>query len=162
MHLTKENNSFFMIRRATPLDFDEIRRLEHSCFEPEDAFDDELLQRMLQDTRHFVTWAAQLFSKEQLIGYVSLYVHDKFKGLIMSICVMASYRRKGVATMLLNAALDYAKKMNLKAIQLTVSVNNEPAIHLYEKEGFVIRALIPQYYPNGDDAYLMVRTISNQ
>ncbi|MEM1787876.1 MAG: ribosomal-protein-alanine acetyltransferase, partial [Pyrobaculum sp.] len=32
---------------------------------------------------------------------------------------------------------------------------NEPAISLYKKLGYVIISVIPRYYSDGEDAYLM-------
>ncbi|PXV62325.1 acetyltransferase (GNAT) family protein [Dysgonomonas alginatilytica] len=44
--------------------------------------------------------------------------------------------QKGVALELMNYAQKYAVKQNMKSIRLDVSVNNVPAIALYEKLGY--------------------------
>jgi len=46
------------------------------------------------------------------------------------------YREQGVATALLTAAKDWAKKRGLAYMELNVLAENENAMRLYEREGF--------------------------
>ena len=59
-------------------------------------------------------------------GSIGMGVHDDFQG-------------RGVGTALLEAVLDLADNwLDLKRVELTVYTDNEPAIRLYEKAGFVV------------------------
>ena len=59
-------------------------------------------------------------------GHVGLSVHDDFHG-------------RGIGTVLLAALIDAADNwLNLKRLELTVYVDNEPAIRLYRKFGFEV------------------------
>lgn len=69
------------------------------------------------------------------------------------IWVKKEYRRKKIATDLLNIMLE---KDNIENITLEVNENNQSAIELYKKLGFVIISKRENYY-NGQDAYLMMR-----
>ena len=71
------------------------------------------------------------------------------------IYVKENERRKNIASNLLNSFLDNYYNKN-KAIFLEVSVDNEPAIKLYQKFNFEIINKRPKYY-NGIDAYVMKR-----
>lgn len=57
------------------------------------------------------------------------------------ISVVPDYRRQGIGTKLLNFAINYdtseSTANNIEVIGLQVNVDNEPAIKLYEKAGFI-------------------------
>ena len=48
---------------------------------------------------------------------------------------------------------------NSDAIYLEVRVSNEPAIRLYEKLGYKKLGIIPFYYADGEDAFLMYKIV---
>jgi len=81
------------------------------------------------------------------------------KGHIVSLAVLEKYRRRGIGTALMKAALEGLKNYGVKEVYLEVRVSNTPAIRLYEKLGFVKKRIIPSYYLHGEDAYLMVKPI---
>ena len=82
------------------------------------------------------------------VGRVDMAVHEDFQG-------------KGIATALMQAALDLADNwLNLKRVELTVYVDNLRAIGLYERCGFVIEGTHKALaFREGDyvDAYFMAR-----
>lgn len=53
-----------------------------------------------------------------------------------SICVLESCRRQGIAAMMLNAFAKWARERAMPYIMLSVAVENNAAIRLYEKHGF--------------------------
>ena len=60
------------------------------------------------------------------VATLGMVVHDDFQD-------------KGVGTRLLQAALDLADNwLNLKRVELQVYTDNDRAVHLYEKSGFII------------------------
>ena len=73
----------------------------------------------------------------------------------MNIVVRKSYRNQGIGQELLEELLHLAKETDLKICNLEVNENNLSAIHLYEKNGFVVIGRRPKYYHNIDDAILM-------
>lgn len=81
-------------------------------------------------------------------------------GHVISIAVLAEYRRKGVGSALMNEAINVLKsKYDVDAIYLEVRVSNAPAISLYEKFGFEKVRIIKGYYRDGEDAYVMVKRL---
>ncbi len=48
----------------------------------------------------------------------------------------------------------------IRRINLEVRVTNQPAITLYEALGFEKRKVLPQYYGDGEDAYLMSKLVA--
>ncbi len=81
-------------------------------------------------------------------------------GHVISIAVLAEYRRRGVGSALMREAIEVlTKEYDVDAIYLEVRVSNEPAIRMYEKFGFVKSRIISHYYRDGEDAYVMVKRI---
>ncbi|QXJ27190.1 Peptide alpha-N-acetyltransferase [Saccharolobus shibatae B12] len=82
------------------------------------------------------------------------------KGHVVSIAVLEEYRRKGIATALLEASMKSMKNdYNAEEIYLEVRVTNYPAIALYEKLNFKKVKVLKGYYADGEDAYLMARQL---
>ena len=75
---------------------------------------------------------------------------------ILSIAINPNYRRKNLATMLINNL----KKDN-NDITLYVQCINKIAINLYIKNGFKCSKKLPNYYDslNNKEAYLMIYSI---
>jgi ribosomal protein S18 acetylase RimI-like enzyme len=81
------------------------------------------------------------FDGPALVGMVGFYreqlLKRKHKGHIWGVFVLPSSRGQGLSRTLLVQALDMARALpGLNAIQLTVSVSQEAARHLYETCGF--------------------------
>lgn len=84
---------------------------------------------------------------------------EEFVGHIMNLAIDPAYRRKGLGSELLTKGLEYLQQLGAQTVELEVRVGNEAAIKLYQKFGFVIKDRIKNYYHNGDDAYLMVKSL---
>ena len=83
-------------------------------------------------------------------GYIGMGVHDAYAG-------------RGVGFALLQAALDVADNwVNLRRIELTVFADNEAALKLYRRTGFVEEGRMTAYaFRDGEyvDALAMVRQL---
>ena len=69
--------------------------------------------------------------------------HQKHVG-VLGIAVKSGYRRLGIATKLIEALLEEAKKHGLKVIILDVYEKNLPALNLYKRMGFKEVGRIPK------------------
>ena len=63
-----------------------------------------------------------------------------------NVCTAPEYRRRGVASALVSAACAAASDMGCSFITLEVRASNNPAISLYERQGFRRVGLRPGYY----------------
>lgn len=78
------------------------------------------------------------------------------EGDITNIAVEASQRGKGIGTALLRFLMEEGKKMGIGAYTLEVRVGNAPAIHVYEKLGFVSEGIRRGFYDHPrEDAIIM-------
>ena len=75
---------------------------------------------------------------------------------ILSLVVDPEYRNKMIASNLIDYLISELSE-DLKLITLEVASKNIPAVNLYEKFGFEVVNIRRNYYPDGDDAYLMAR-----
>lgn len=75
--------------------------------------------------------------------------------------VRDDWQGKGAGTSLMQAMVDLADKwLNLSRLELEVYTDNEPAIRLYKKFGFVVEGTLRQFaYREGEfaDVYSMAR-----
>ena len=96
---------------------------------------------------------------ENVIAYCGLYtVLDEAD--ITNIAVHPDYRKKGVATQILNKVFAYCIENSITTLNLEVRKSNVNAINLYGKNGFLIVGERKNYYSdNHEDAYLMTKHI---
>jgi len=93
------------------------------------------------------------FEKDRLVGFIHIVLLVD-EADIINIVVDDFYRRKGIATKLINYV---TKRFDLKALNLEVRESND-AINFYLKNGFEIVRTIPKYYKD-EDAKFMKKVI---
>jgi ribosomal-protein-alanine N-acetyltransferase len=92
---------------------------------------------------------------ERLVGYliISRYA-DAWH--VMNVAVDEAYRRRGIASKLLNRLFELTSSDDRRGYTLEVRVSNGDAIKLYERLGFVARGIRRGYYTdNREDALIM-------
>lgn len=115
--------------------FGEIRQILHSAEEPELPPPAE--------------------RAELVIGVVGVWML-RDEAHVVTIAVRESYRRRGIAELLLIRAIDLARAKEQGLVTLECRVTNHPALALYDKYGFRKVGLRPRYYSdNREDAYVL-------
>jgi [ribosomal protein S18]-alanine N-acetyltransferase len=97
------------------------------------------------------------FEGEDLVGYliISRYV-DAWH--VMNIAVRPEFRRRGIATALLERLFELTSDGSKRGYTLEVRVSNLGAVKLYERLGFSARGTRRGYYTdNREDALIMWR-----
>jgi [ribosomal protein S18]-alanine N-acetyltransferase len=74
---------------------------------------------------------------------------------ITNIAVAPTWRRRGIAAVLLAELLRLAQQRGAGSATLEVRTSNAGAVALYEKFGFVSAGVRPGYYPDREDAIIM-------
>jgi ribosomal-protein-alanine N-acetyltransferase len=98
-------------------------------------------------------------SDGNIIGYICVNYH-LHKSNILNLAVHPDFRRRGVATILLDEALKELKKRGCAFIYLKVRDSNTIARRFYEFSGFKVESIRKKYYDNPDeDALLMMRRL---
>lgn len=80
------------------------------------------------------------------------------EGNIDNVVVDEPFRGKGIGRMLLQELLRQGEELGIQDFTLEVRVSNEPAIHVYQKLGFVSEGIRPRFYEKPvEDAMIMWR-----
>jgi len=80
---------------------------------------------------------------------------------VLNLAVGAAFRRRGVASRLLEAALQRGRASGAKRVFLEVRGSNAGAIAFYMRLGFARAGLRPQYYSDPpEDALVLSRSLS--
>ena len=75
-------------------------------------------------------------------------IYEKIE--LVNIFVKNEYRNRKIGTFMLKYLIDFARNNNIYNITLEVDENNIYAIKLYEKCGFIKKAIRKNYYNNSD------------
>ena len=103
--------------------------------------------------------------EDEIVGQLGLHTFPnhprrRHAGQI-GMAVRDDWHGKGAGSALMGAAIDLADKwLNLRRLELDVYTDNEPAIRLYKKFGFLIEGTLVNYaYRDGQyvDTYTMAR-----
>ena len=93
----------------------------------------------------------------QVLGMCGLII-GPYEAEVMNVAVHPDYRGLGIAGKLMEALLDLGGKRGVSEYTLEVRAGNQPAIHLYEKFGFVGEGVRPNFYRKPtEDALIMWR-----
>ena len=88
---------------------------------------------------------------KKIVGYISFILNNIPQTTWVSdLAVDDFYRRKGIGTALILAALDWAKQMETENLVLEMQPKNYPAIQLAQKLGFDFNGFSNFYYTNHD------------
>jgi ribosomal-protein-alanine N-acetyltransferase len=140
------------LRRLETHDLDAVETIERASYPTpwsRSMFDAEL--------RKPSSLALGAFTADELLGYafVSRYV-DAWH--VMNVAVATPYRRRGIASALLERLFHVTATDPKRGYTLEVRVSNTGAIRLYEQLGFEARGTRRGYYTdNREDALIMWR-----
>ncbi|MCL2204729.1 MAG: ribosomal protein S18-alanine N-acetyltransferase [Defluviitaleaceae bacterium] len=88
-------------------------------------------------------------------GYAFMY-HGPYEGHIENIAVAPAYRKRGVASLLMDALRAEAARYEIPKLTLEVRQGNHEALALYHKFGFTVTGHRREYYRNPcEDAVIM-------
>ncbi len=93
----------------------------------------------------------------EIVGFVILQMTDEIN--IVSIAVKKEFRNLGIATKLIEKAINFAKKNKINTLSLEVNEKNITAYLLYKKLGFTLRRKRKNYYADGATCLEMVKRI---
>lgn len=97
--------------------------------------------------------------QDEIVGFIFVSANNGSVGHITTIGVSPEHRKRGLARELLNHVENALRRRDFEAIVLEVRVSNFAAQNLYSKYGYVIIQKLIRYYHNGEDAYLMSKTL---
>ncbi|OGQ92639.1 MAG: ribosomal-protein-alanine N-acetyltransferase [Deltaproteobacteria bacterium RIFOXYA12_FULL_61_11] len=143
------------LRNLNSADLDQVCRIEASATSTpwsRESFEDELTQ-----TEAF---CKGLFDESgRLLGfYFARFLYDELH--LLDIAVAVQDLRKGFGSTMLLDLLEVAKTRKAISLILEVRASNRPAQALYTKYGFRSVQRRRSYYPDGEDAIVMLRFLA--
>lgn len=95
-------------------------------------------------------------AEDKVVGYVIGVIERGNMGHVISLAVRPSWRRRGIGKLLLTSLLRYFGEHNVSRVYLEVRRSNSAAVSLYRRCGFKEAGVVTNYYPDGEDAIVMV------
>ncbi|WP_448061925.1 ribosomal protein S18-alanine N-acetyltransferase [Cellulomonas hominis] len=90
-----------------------------------------------------------------LVGYAGLWF-DGEDAQVMTLGTDVTHQGRGIGALLLAALVERARELGAASVLLEVRVDNDPALHLYERAGFERIGRRRRYYqPEDVDAWTM-------
>lgn len=134
-----------VVRVATEADIPVMVKLLKALFKIEsDFYPDAIKQKrglaLLLSSPMARAWVAE-HTEAGVIGMLTMQTvvstaEGAYTGLIEDLIIEEPYRRCGIGTLLVRAALSYAREKHLPRIQLLADVHNVPAVIFYRDLGW--------------------------
>ncbi len=143
----------YLIRKMVLDDIPEVIKGEEKIFGESLGFD------LFYSELTFNPYANYLVLEidREVAGYIGFWVEGETASLV-NFYVLEEYQGMGFGQMLLDFVLEVCEMSNVDMLSLEVRVSNEKAISLYEKNGFNKSHIRENYYKNGEDAYVMLKS----
>ena len=138
-------------------DLNDLWQLDLRCFIDGEAYERETFRYLLSNPN---TIARQIRSEyNEMSAFAIAVVEPDGVGHITTIGVAPEYRRRGLARLMLHEIERSFQVRDVTTVRLEVRVGNLPAQRLYEQIGYLVVQRMGKYYSNGDDGYLMVKSL---
>ena len=141
-----------MIRTVEASDLMEVLQLEYAVFKF--PYPPQLVNFLYANYRETFIVA----DVGGIQGYL-IAIYDEDEGHILSVAVKEEARNLGIGKALMTHIMDHLRDAGVPDVRLEVRKSNARAILFYKRLGFVIRELIPEYYEDGEAAYIMTKRI---
>jgi ribosomal-protein-alanine acetyltransferase len=133
------------VETATPQNIEEMLKIERECFTAE-AYTRRQILNLLESKNAL---ALLMRIGGQASGFIIALLETEGKhrlGHIVTIDVAVKYRRKGLGSLLLRKMENILSERGAEAVYLEVRVDNQAALRLYEKQGYLKAELLEHYY----------------
>jgi ribosomal-protein-alanine N-acetyltransferase len=147
----------YEIRPLTDRHQKEVTALNLRCFKNGENYTKHTFAYLLGDANTLSYRVVT--SGGEMVGFVFVMLNDDGAGHLTTIGVAPEHRRRGIAENLLTHIEEAMRKRRINTVMLEVRVSNEAAQNLYRNFGYSIVQRINRYYNNGEDCFLMVKSL---
>ncbi len=143
------------LREFQAADFEALYRIDQACYESTVAYSRRELRNYMRFPGSDCIIAE---TARKPIGFI-LTAHRDTWGYVITIDVLARYRRLGTGSRLLAEAERRLAAAGVREIGLETASDNASAIAFWQKHGYRTRGIRKRYYPGGRDAYSMAKLL---
>ena len=143
------------LRTCAPGDFEKLYEIDQACYAPAIAYS-------RGELREYLEWpGADCIVAESGTTVVGFCITSRraSEGHVITLDVLAPWRRRGVGSMLLAEAERRLAANGVSRVSLETATDNTPAIAFWNKHGYRTKGVLRRYYPTGRDAWSMAKTI---
>ncbi|MDP9172318.1 MAG: GNAT family N-acetyltransferase [Planctomycetota bacterium] len=160
------NPSSTRLRGATPGDIPAIMEIENASFlHAGERFGERRVNYLIRSARAIVTVAEAGETQDagpNVLGWVVGFTWTRTSqpwGRIYALAIHPGARGRRLGPLLLEHMIQTLRQQGSKRIFLEVRPDNEVAVRLYEKLGFFLCRVLPDYYGAGQPAQRMERAV---
>lgn len=147
------------IRLASPKDAKDIasiiKRHAQNDYMGYATFNDTYIKDKMKKNNFF--FVAE--ENEKTIGCIRASIVDMDLAEIRTLCVDEIYRKQGIATELLEKAIELLERKKMRKLVSRSKADNKEAIKLFEKFGFEREGFFREHYRKGIDIVQMAKFI---
>ena len=147
----------YEIRPLTDRHQKEVVRLNLRCFKNGENYTQYTFAYLLGDAK---TLSYRIITPNgEMVGFIFVMMSENGVGHLTTIGVAPEHRRRGLAEKLLTHAEEALRRREINTIMLEVRVSNFAAQNLYRNFGYSTVQRVAEYYNNGEDCFLMVKSL---
>ena len=147
----------YTVQPLTSAHIKELLRLNLRCFTNGDSYNKHTLIYLLNEPR---TLSYRVVTTDrELVAFAFVMINSNGAAHLTTIGVAPEHRRRGLAGQLLDHVETRLRSKGVGTIMLEVRVSNFGAQELYRQSGFAAVQRITNYYNNGEDCYLMMKSL---
>lgn len=147
----------YEIRPLTLDNLQEVLRLNVRCFRNGDNYTKHTFEYLLNEPK---TLSYRMVSPSaELVGFAFVMVNENNAAHLTTIGVAPEHRRRNIAVRLLEHIEIALRVREVGTIMLEVRVGNHTAQTLYRTSGYTVVQRIGKYYNNGEDCFLMMKSL---
>lgn len=147
----------YEITLLTDRNKEEILLLNARCFDAGESYTRHTFDFLLSDPN---TLSYRVITPDGvMVAFVFLMLANDGSAHITTIGVAPEHRRRGLAGKLLAHSERALRMRGVSTLMLEVRVSNTEAQSLYEKHGYATLQKLSAYYNNGEDGYLMMKSL---
>lgn len=144
------------LRSFRPDDLQTLYEIDQACFVPGISYTRAELTAFIGH-RHSQTWVAE--ESDAVTGFLIAHREPRKILHIVTIDVLQAWRRRGVGSLLMEAAEQWARNHHLRMVGLETAQDNLAAQKFYAGRGYLKIDEIENYYADGTSAWLMIKEL---
>lgn len=146
----------YEIHPLTEKHLKEVMRVNLRCFRKGENYTKHTFSYLLNEP---TTLSYRIATpSEEIVGFIFV-MTNQGTGHITTVGVVPEHRRRGLAQKMLRHAEDALRNRDITTVSLEVRVSNIAAQSLYRDLGYATVQRLNNYYNNGEDAFLMVKSL---
>jgi len=140
-------------------DLETLFKIDQACFAPGISYPREDLSRFISQ-RGSRTWVAD--ESGEIAGFLIAERQAQKVAHIVTIDVVDRWRRRGVGSLLMDAAEHWAREQKLRLVYLEAAEDNTAAHAFYEARGYRKADSVANYYSDGTSAWIMLKWLKGK